>query len=120
MKKLVAAAAMLMIMAGCGGTKEIDLSKLENRSGVFYAAGETKEYTGKVTAKYDDGKLKFESQWKDGLQEGTQKQYYPSGKLMVEGTFKKGKADGIIKVYDETGKVILEEKWKEGVKVVEE
>ena len=99
MKKiLILMAALLMISCG-NNLKEIDLSLLENKSGVFYEKGAEKPFTGKVTAKYPDGKKMLESSWKNGKQDG--------------------KADGIIKVYDESGKVILQEEWKDGVKVKE-
>ena len=110
MKKiLILMAALLMISCG-NNLKEIDLSLLENKSGVFYEKGAEKPFTGKVTAKYPDGKKMLESSWKNGKQDGKPK---------IEGTFKDGEADGIIKVYDESGKVILQEEWKDGVKVKE-
>lgn len=119
MKKiLILMAALLMISCG-NNLKEIDLSLLENKSGVFYEKGAEKPFTGKVTAKYPDGKKMLESSWKNGKQDGKQTQYYEDGKPKIEGTFKDGKADGIIKVYDESGKVILQEEWKDGVKVKE-
>ena len=89
-KVLVLIAALLMISCG-NNSKEIDLSLLENKSGVFYEKGIEKPFTGKVTAKYPDGQ-----------QEGKQTQYYESGKPKIEGIFKDGKANGLIKVYDET------------------
>ena len=115
-KALILIAALLMISCG-NNSKEIDLSSLENKSGVFYEKGIEKPFTGKVTAKYPDGKKMLESHWKDGKQEGKQTQYYESGKPKIEGIFKDGKANGLIKVYDESGKIIVEEEWRDGVKV---
>lgn len=83
MKKVLILMAALLIISCGNNSKEIDLSLLENKNGVFYEKGAEKPFTGKVTAKYPDGKLK------------------------IEGTFKDGKADGTIKVYDPSGKIIL-------------
>ena len=115
-KVLVLIAALLMISCG-NNSKEIDLSLLENKSGVFYEKGIEKPFTGKVTAKYPDGQKMLESYGKDGKQEGKQTQYYESGKPKIEGIFKDGKANGVIKVYDETGKIIVQEEWRDGIKV---
>ncbi|WP_462429777.1 toxin-antitoxin system YwqK family antitoxin [Fusobacterium varium] len=117
MKKLIVMIAA-MLMLSCGNNlKEIELSSLESKDGVFYEKGVEEPFTGKVTAKYPDGKKMMESYWKNGKQDGKQKQYYEDGKIKIEGTFKNGKADGVIKVYDTTGKVILQEEWKDGERV---
>lgn len=117
MKKVLILMAALLMMSCGNNSKEIDLSLLENKSGIFYEKGSEKPFTGKVTAKYPDGKKMLESYWKDGKQEGRQIQYYEDGKPKIEGVFKDGKANGAIKVYDETGKIIVEEEWRDEVRV---
>ena len=115
-KVLILIVALSMISCG-NNSKEIDLSLLENKNGVFYEKGAEKPFTGKVTAQYPDGQKMLESYWKDGKQEGKQIQYYKDGKPKIEGIFKDGKADGTIKVYDPSGKIILQEDWKDGERV---
>lgn len=117
MKKILILVAALLIISCGNNSKEIDLSLLENKNGVFYEKGAEKPFTGKVTAKYPDGKKMLESSWKNGKQDGKQTQYYEDGKPKIEGTFKDGRADGTIKVYDSSGKIILQEDWKDGEKV---
>ena len=106
MKKILILVAALLIISCGNNSKEIDLSLLENKNGVFYEKGAEKPFTGKVTAKYPDGKKMLESSWKNGKQDGKQTQYYEDGK-----------ADGTIKVYDSSGKIILQEDWKDGERV---
>ena len=97
MKKILILVAALLIISCGNNSKEIDLSLLENKNGVFYEKGAEKPFTGKVTVKYPDGKKMMESSWKNGKQDG--------------------KADGTIKVYDPSGKIILQEDWKDGERV---
>lgn len=54
---------------------------------------------------YESGKLKSETAYKGGKENGVAKQYYESGKLMGEGTFKDGNRIGIVKSYYESGEL---------------
>lgn len=71
MKKVLILMAALLMMSCGNNSKEIDLSLLENKSGIFYEKGSEKPFTGKVTAKYPDGKEnagKLLEGWKAGRQ----------------------------------------------------
>ena len=57
--------------------------------------------------KYEDGKVKFEVELKDGLKHGDYREYYPNGNLKIKGKFKKGIQTGTWKVYEEKEEELL-------------
>jgi len=62
---------VLLLLFGCG-KKEKEVVLIE-RDGVTYEQGAQKPYSGKMSSKYNDGNMKTEGQYKDGLPVGTWK-----------------------------------------------
>ena len=54
---------------------------------------------------YENGKLKSETPYKNGEEDGTQKEYYDNGNLKLETIYKEGTRNGF-KEYNKDGKLI--------------
>ena len=54
---------------------------------------------------YNNGKLKFEYEIKNGKIEGFYRKYYENGQLEIETNYKNGERDGLYKEYYESGKI---------------
>lgn len=63
---------------------------------------------------YEDGSLKHEATYKNGVLNGVGRMYYPNGQLKVEVYFKDGKRHGPRKAYHENGRPDVDENYKEG------
>lgn len=104
MKKILIIFSLFILMISCNiGKRNVDASKKEEKDGIVYITNEKKPFTGKIIAKYEDGKLKTEENFKDGKYEGISKEYFSNGQLAFEGTFKNGKLNGEVKTYFENG-----------------
>ena len=64
---------------------------------------------------YENGQLKKESCYKNGKLNGLCKQYYENGQLEIEGTYKDGKIDALFKSYYKNGELEIESVVKEGI-----
>ncbi len=92
---------------------------------VFYPnqlAAETTEYIdGKKNGAYKlyfaDGKLSFESNYKNDLQDGTGKSWWKDGKLRSESHYKNGVVEGTQKQWYRSGRIFKELNIKEGKEV---
>ncbi|MBL4796021.1 MAG: hypothetical protein JKY50_01265 [Oleispira sp.] len=73
------------------------------------------ERIGNFKHYYDNGNLKEEGVYEDGLREGYWKFFYKNGQLHSEGSFVKGKEEGIVKCYCENGTLKVEKSFKWGV-----
>ncbi|HIF27403.1 MAG TPA: LysM peptidoglycan-binding domain-containing protein, partial [Candidatus Marinimicrobia bacterium] len=62
---------VLLLLFGCG-KKEKEVVLIE-RDGVTYEQGAQKPYSGKMSSKYNNGNMKTEGEYKDGLPVGTWK-----------------------------------------------
>lgn len=58
---------------------------------ILHAPGQQNPYTGWVKSTYDDGKIFYLAQYKDGKENGSWFQWYRNGKKMEETSFKDGK-----------------------------
>ena len=63
---------------------------------------------------YENGQLKSERNYKEGKENGFQKQWYESGQLQSEASFKDGSLDGLKKYWYKSGQLLYEENYKEG------
>jgi antitoxin component YwqK of YwqJK toxin-antitoxin module len=94
MKKiLIIAYTSLFCLLTLSCSKEIEMSKLENRHGVFYEPNQEKPYTGKVLEYYDNGQKKVEGTFKDGKREGFSIFWDKNGQKQVEENFKDDKIE---------------------------
>ena len=65
-------------------------------------------------AKFTNGNLVQESNYKNGVLDGVYKEYSRSGGIQKEINYKEGKLDGPFRYYDENGKINLEYNYKNG------
>ena len=63
---------------------------------------------------YNNGKLKFEYEIKNGEKEGFSREYYENGQLKKESCYKNGKLNGLCKQYYENGQLEIEATYKDG------
>lgn len=68
--------------------------------------------SGVLLSYYDDGGLREELNYLDGLPDGESKQYYPDGSLHKKWFCRNGRAEGALKVFGEDGRPKLQE-WRE-------
>ncbi len=73
----------------------------------------------KMTVLYEDGKVHYEVDLKNGLKHGNFKEYYPDGTLKVRGRFKDDLPEGSWKYYDEKGNLIEEKLFDKGTEETE-
>ena len=92
----------------------VDLSKLQDRNGVWFLPNEVTPFTGLAQSFYENGQKKLEFNWKDGKQDGLATKWYESGQKKSEGSFKDGKPDGSLTFWDENSQKKLEGSWKDG------
>ena len=65
---------------------------------------------------HSNGKIYWETPFKNGGREGIAKEYYEKGKLASETPFKNDKREGIEKLYDANGNLWRETPYKNGKK----
>ena len=97
----------------------IDMGTLQKRSKAgeefSYAPVEQIPYTGWTKRMYDDGKLGYLKQYKDGKPDGAYYNYWQSnGQKWIEGNFKDGKEVGIWVFYNKDGTVSSRHTYKDG------
>lgn len=71
-------------------------------------------FTGVGFRLHENGELKLECTFKDGLKHGKYEQFYENGKVKLETYFEEDKQDGLTKEYHENGVLYIESNWKEG------
>lgn len=94
MKNKLAAVFLTIFLFGCGGPKEVDISKKQEKNGIVYVENEKKPFTGKIISKYENGQMKMDSQYKDGKLEGIVREYYKDGQIQNEWNYKDNHLDG--------------------------
>lgn len=67
-----------------------------------------------VSKFYDDGRLWYETEFKNGEIDGVEREYYENGRLKREENYKNNKKDGIAKYYTYDGKLADEKNYKDG------
>ncbi|GAA0893767.1 DUF3352 domain-containing protein [Fulvivirga kasyanovii] len=67
-------------------------------------------------AYYENGKLKYEIDLKNGWKHGRFESYFKNGNEQFKGRYKNDKKDGTWRVYDEQGDVITKIKYDEGLR----
>jgi len=75
----------------------------------FVLKSTKKAITGLVYTTYDNGQLKYESSWKDGVVDGRCRSFHENGQPRGEQNFKNGKRHGIERKWYENGQ--LEYEW---------
>ena len=131
MKKILASLFILLSITVFSAEK-VAIEKVEVKEEKVYLKGQQTPFTGVVEKKYpngrveatlevkdgklngktfvysEDGKVKKEENYINGLMEGVERAYYPSGKLEFEVTNKNDLRNGIERHYSEEGKLEIE------------
>ena len=74
--------------------RQIELADTFKTNGLIHAAGVDTPFTGQVVEYYRDGKLKSQTDVRDGLLDGVSLGYFTNGTLQIEEPFHAGKAHG--------------------------
>ncbi len=74
------------------------------------------QYDG-VYTKYRFGNVEETAIYRNGIMEGTFKQFYNNNKIKLEAQYQNGKQHGSYKYYDEEGNVMMEYEYANGEKV---
>lgn len=90
----------------------VNLDKMEDVGIVTHFKG--RPFTGVGFRLHENGELKLECTFKDGLKHGKYEQFYENGKVKLETYFEEDKQDGLTKEYYENGGLYIESNWKEG------
>lgn len=77
-------------------------------TGNVVKTSENKAGTGKLSWYHINGKLKTETDYKNGYEHGTRKVYHANGKLVVETQYKNGMREGSYKTYNAYGKIVVD------------
>lgn len=94
---------------------DIETLKTRNQqSNVTYKI--TKNGASATVEQLINGKLYSESNYKNGLLDGTKTIYYNTGAPFQEFEFKKGKANGLVKVYDDNYHLVTVTNYKNNVR----
>jgi antitoxin component YwqK of YwqJK toxin-antitoxin module len=64
--------------------------------------------TGPEKIYHENGQLKEEGEYRDGVEEGLWKTYHENGQLLQYGEYKNGKKEGLWKTYHENGQLEIE------------
>jgi hypothetical protein len=72
-----------------------------------------------LNVNYDNGKLKFSVDLKNGVINGSYKEYFENGEIRIKGRFKNDLKDGDWKLYDEAGNIIEKKVFNKGKEVLE-
>jgi antitoxin component YwqK of YwqJK toxin-antitoxin module len=92
----------------------VNQDELELREGIWYLKGQDTPYTGKIFAKYSNGKMWREWNYKNGKVDGLQVEWHQNGKKWNEVNYKDGKRDGLWVQWHKNGQKRDEENWKDG------
>ena len=113
MKKVLFYSTMIVLLVACSSEK-VNFSQLQDRNGLFYMVNEEKPFSGDIVS-YQEGKIEFEGNIRNGLREDHWVYYYTNGQKKSEGEYKAGAKDGTWTYYSENGMQSGVETYKEGV-----
>ncbi len=83
---------------------------------LVYEKGEDTPLTGFVENKWQNMNIKENTEYKNGLKNGTSKEYYKNNILKQEGHFFNGKKNNLWTTYNEKGKKVSQINYKDGKK----
>ena len=134
MKRLL---ALLLVMGGCSSNttditvpntvavkspavvhiedvKTVDSAQTEERNDLLYLINSETPFTGIVVGKYQNGQKEWESNYKNGKEDGKATNWYESGQKEIEGAHKNGKAEGPHTQWHDNGQKEAEGAYKDG------
>lgn len=77
------------------------------------------DFKGYVTYFYSDGSDYKKEKYKNGVLDGSYKEYYLTGELKIDGVYDRGVKERAWKIYYKTGKIKTKGKYRNGEKVGE-
>ena len=115
LKRSITVLVCLILFTSC--TKSIDgkkeKSNIDERKEITYYKGEP--FTGEIFENYENGQLKYKSNFKDGKREdGLYERYYENGQLSYKTNLKDGKRNGLAESYYENGQLQYKVNYKDG------
>jgi len=102
MKKLLTILCLVLLSVH-SYSQEVVTGHILVRDGIYYHQDTNQLVTGIVEEFYDDGQLKFRTNYKDGKEDGLYESFYKHGQLKFRGNFKDGKRDGLSEWFHEDG-----------------
>ena len=134
MKVILFALFVALLMVGCGESSNpsesaemndtapkkevietaVDLSKLQDRNGVWFLPNEVTPFTGLAQSFYENGQKKLEFNYKDGKKDGLQTKWWENGQKGSEENYKDGKLNGLEARWYDNGQKKLEANYKDG------
>tara|TARA_B100001250_G_C19668878_1_gene730547 strand:+ start:338 stop:802 length:465 start_codon:yes stop_codon:yes gene_type:complete len=102
---LVSMLSIFFLFYGCGKKRVINTDQLISMQ---YAIGEEIPYTGLAIELYDNGKIKYEYQYENGLLNGSCISYYENGNKKQVGEYLNNKLNGNYIDYHENGNIALQ------------
>ena len=115
MKRRILVISIIPLIFLCSCKQAVKFEQLEDREGALYFNDVT--YTGACQDFYDEGILKSEMNYKDGLLNGNFVSFYINGNKQSEGNYILGKRTGLWKRYHDNGNIYLEGEFLEGKKM---
>jgi len=90
---------------------------LEMRNGLVYLPNQEEPFTGRNIGTDNNGRMKFDTNYKDGKPHGKQSSWFKNGLKSSEENYKDGKAHGKRTWWHKNGQKWLEENYKDGQQV---
>jgi len=97
-----------LALGSCAKPKELPYAKLKYHSNLYTDPDTSQPFTGIAKDTYKDGKPKAEYPFKNGLIEGTVREWWPNGQKSAETEFQKGERVGKNTEWTQTGKLFRE------------
>ena len=91
-------------------------SDVKKSKGMIRVSKEGELLTGVVFGNFNNGKLEFEENYKDGLKNGFDRQWTKNGQLVYERSYINGKRNGTYKDWDKKGQLRWEKEYENGLK----
>lgn len=98
---------ILTIKLTANNERIIKKNEVELRKEVLYVVGEKEPFSGIVNEYYENGSIKTQYSFKNGLQNGISKTFYENGNLKAEYPFVNDTIVGIVKEYYENGNISI-------------
>ena len=125
MKQLIYFLLPTLMIVGCSSNNNLLIDELSNKgttdNPLMYFEGEL--YTGSAYEVGHDGITKYECEFKNGLLDGSYKEYFWDphfaeihGVLYEERPYIEGKLNGVVKTYFADGTLWMEKTYRDGVK----
>ena len=94
MKKLLILSFIILSLSILG--REVDMEQLKNQNDIMYIKGEKEAFTGTARTYFDNGNIKEEIEFKNGMKDGNSKEYARNGSLREEAEYKNGQLNGCL------------------------